>query len=97
MTVDFRELEALALQNLDLLEEAAQTYVIVAPTLPSCLQNRARKEISFFLELYLDSLTRTTQNPQPPENMLILKLPDDQARFARDGRSWGYLVSPLTL
>jgi hypothetical protein len=113
MTVDFRELEALALQNLDLplfsvlasrqeqyqdvtpaeildlLEEAAQSYAIVAPTLPSCLQNRARKEISFFLELYLDSLinSRTTQNPQPPENMLILKLADDQARFARDGRS----------
>jgi hypothetical protein len=123
MTVDVRELEALALQNLDLplfsvlasrqeqyqdvtpaeildlLEEAGQSYAIVAPTLPSCLQNRARKEISFFLELYLDSLinSRTTQNPQPPENMLILKLPDDQARFARDGRSWGYLVSPLTL
>jgi hypothetical protein len=85
-------------QILDLLEEAVQSYAIVAPTLPSCLQNSARKEISFFLELYLDSLinSRTTQNPQPPENMLILKLPDDQARFARDGRSWGYLVSPLT-
>jgi hypothetical protein len=62
-------------------------------------KNSARKEIEFFLELYLDSVinSRTTQNPQPPENMLILKLPDDQARFARDGRSWGYLVSPLTL
>jgi hypothetical protein len=122
MTVDFRELEALAFQNLDLplfkvlasrqeqyqdvtpaqildlLEEAAQSYAIVAPTLPFCLQNIARKEIEFFLELYLDSLinSRTTQNPQPPENMLILKLPDDQARFARDGRSWKYLVSPLT-
>jgi hypothetical protein len=121
MTVDFRELEALAFQNLDLplftvlasrqeqyqdvtpaeildlLEEAAQSYAIVDPTLPSCLQNSARKEIAFFLELYLDSLTRTTQNPQPSENMLILKLPDDQARLARDGRTWGYLVSPLTL
>ncbi len=109
MTVDFRDLEALAFQNLDLplfevlasrqeqyqdvtpaqildlLEEAAQTYAIVAPTLPSCLQNSARKEIAFFLELYLDSAidSRTTQNPQPPENMLIQKLPDDQARFAK--------------
>lgn len=70
---------------LDFLEEAAQAYAFVAPTLPSCLQNSARKEIAFFLELYLESLvdSRTTQNPPPPENMLIQKLPDDQARFAR--------------
>ena len=112
-TVDFRELEALTFQNLDLplfevlasrqeqyqdvtpaeildlLEEAAQTYAIVVPTLPSCLENSARKEISFFLELYLDILinSRTTQNPQLPENMLILMLPADRVRFARDGRS----------
>ena len=111
MTVDFRYLEALAFQNLDLplfkvlasrqeqyqdvtpeeildlLEEAAQTYAIVAPTLPCCLQNSARKEIGFFLELYLDSLinSRTRQNPQPRENMLIQKLPDDQTRFANMG------------
>jgi hypothetical protein len=78
-------------QILDLLEEAAQTYAIVAPTLPSCLQNSAKKEIRFFLELYLESLinSRTTQNPQPPENMLILKLPDDQARFAKMGVAGG--------
>ena len=108
MTFDFRYLETLAFQNLDLpmfevlssrqeqfqdvnpeeildlLEEAAQSYAIVAPTLPSCLQNSARKEIKFFLELYLDSLinSRTTQNPQPLENRLIQKLPDDQVRFA---------------
>ena len=77
---------------LDLLEEATQTYAIVAPTLPSCLQNSAKKEIGFFLELYLDSLinSRTTQNSQPPENMLILKLADDQARFAHAGRSRGH-------
>lgn len=97
MTVDFRELEALALQNLDLplfkvlasrqeqyqdvtpaeildlLEEAAQSYAIVAPTLPSCLQNSAKKEIAFFLELYLDSLTRNTQNSQPPENITLVR------------------------
>ena len=111
MTVDFRELETLAVQNpnlplfevlasrqqqyqdvtpaqiLDLLEEAAQTYAIVAPTLPSCLKNSAKKEIAFFLELYLDSLidSRTTQNPQPPENLVIQKFPDDQARFAKMG------------
>ncbi len=116
MTVDFRDLEALAFQNLDLplfevlasrkkqyqdatpeeildlLEEAAQTYAIVAPTLPSCLQNSAKKEIAFFLELYFDNLinSRTTQNPQLPENMLILMLPDDRVRFARDGRSRGH-------
>ena len=29
-------------QILDLLEEAEQTYAIVAPTLPSCLQNSAK-------------------------------------------------------
>lgn len=109
MTVDFRDLEALAFQNLDLplfkvlagrqeqyqdvtsaeildlLEEAAQTYAIVASTLPSCLQKTARKEITFFLELYVDSLinSRITQNPQPPENRLMLKLANDQAWFAR--------------
>ena len=113
MTVDYRDIEALACQNLDLplfkvlasrqeqyqdltpaeildlLEEATQTYTIVAPTLPSDLKNSAKKEIGFFLELYLDSLinSQTTQNSQPPENMLILKLADDQARFARDERS----------
>ena len=113
MTVNFRDLEALAFQSpelplfeifasrqeqyqdvtpaqiLDLLEEATQTYAIVAPTLPSCLKNSAKKEIAFFLEVYLESLinSRTTQNPQPPENMMILKLPDHQARVARDGRS----------
>lgn len=123
MTVDYRDLEALVFQNLDLplfkvlasrqeqyqdvtpaeildlLEEATQTYAIVAPTLPSCLQNSAREEIGFFLELYLDSLinSQTTQNPQPPENMLILKLSDDQVRFASDGFSQRSLVSPLTL
>lgn len=96
MTVNFRDLEALAFQSLELplfevlasrqeqyqdvtptqilnlLEEAAQTYAIVVPTLPSCLQNSAKKEIGFFLELYLDRLinSRTTQNPQPPKNML---------------------------
>jgi hypothetical protein len=123
ITVNFRDLEALAFQSLELplfevlasrqeqyqdvtptqilnlLEEAAQTYAIVAPTLPSCLQNSAKKEIGFFLELYLDRLinSRTTQNPQPPKNMLILNLPDDQARFPCDGRSWwGSLPSPLT-
>lgn len=90
MSVDLRDLEVLAFQNLDLplfkvltsrqeqyqdvtpaeildlLEEAAQTYAIVAPTLSSCLQNSAKKEIGFFLELYLNSLinSRTTQNPQ---------------------------------
>ncbi len=109
MTVNFRDLEALAFQSLDLplfevlasrqeqyrdvtpaqildlLEEAAQTYAIVAPTLPSYLKNSAKKEIAFFLELYLDSLidSRTTQNPQPPEKVLIQKLPDDRSRFAK--------------
>ncbi len=82
---------------LDLLEEAAQTYAIVAPTLPSCLKNRAKKEIAFFLELYLDSLmnSQTTQNPQPPENVLILKLPDDRARLANMGVA-GVMTKPLS-
>ena len=97
MTVNFRDLEALAFKSLDLplfnvlasrqkqyqdvtpaqildlLEEATQTYVIVAPTLPSCLKNSAKKEIAFFLELYLDTLTNspTRQNPQLAETMLI--------------------------
>jgi hypothetical protein len=97
MTVNFRDLEALAFKSLDLplfnvlasrqkqyqdvtpaqildlLEEAAQTYAIVAPTLPSCLKNSAKKEIAFFLELYLDTLTNspTRQNPQLAETMLI--------------------------
>ncbi len=123
MTVYYRDLEAIAFQNLDLplfkvlasrqeqyqdvtsaeildlLEQAAQTYALVAPTLPSCLKKSATKEIGFFLELYLESLinSRTTQNPQPSENMLILKLPHDHARFARDGRSRRSLVSTLTL
>jgi hypothetical protein len=125
MTVDFRDLEALAFQNLDLplfkvlasrqeqyqnvtpaeildlLEEAAQTYAIVAPTLPSCLQKTARKEIAFFLELYVDSLINSgiTQNPQPPENRLILKLADDPAWFARGASSpvTTKSVNPVTI
>jgi len=125
MTVDFRDLEALAFQNLDLplfkvlasrqeqyqnvtpaeildlLEEAAQTYAIVAPTLPSYLQNTARKEITFFLELYVDSLINSgiIQNPQPPENRLILKLADDQAWFARGASSpvTTKSVNPVTI
>ncbi len=59
---------------LDLLEEAIQTYAMLAPTLPHCLRNTARQEIEFFLSLYLESMrnSRSMQNPQPPENILRL-------------------------
>ncbi|HAA31814.1 MAG TPA: hypothetical protein DCE56_34095 [Cyanobacteria bacterium UBA8553] len=78
MTVEFRELKALAEQNtdlplsetleskrqqymdvipeeiLELLEEALETYALLAPSLPSALQDIAVKEIEFFMSLYQD-------------------------------------------
>lgn len=59
---------------LDLLEEAVETYVIVAPTLPSRLRSSARKEIDFFIRLYQDKIRSSfhVQNPQPPQKILQL-------------------------
>jgi hypothetical protein len=59
---------------LPLLEQAAQTYAVVAPTLPHRLRSIAQKEIEFFLSLYQEKIRkyRPGQNPQPPQNILQL-------------------------
>ena len=59
---------------LDLLEEAVETYIIVAPTLPRRLRTSARKEIEFFMQLYQDKIRSSfhVQNPQPPQKILQL-------------------------
>lgn len=59
---------------LDLLEEAVETYVIIAPTLSSYLRGVAKKEIEFFIRLYQDKIRNTLhiQNPQPPQKILQL-------------------------
>lgn len=95
---DFRDLEALAKQDLslsltevlaeqtsqyqdaipeeilDLLEEAAETYVVLAPTLPERLRNSACKEIDFFMRLYQDKIKKFLgiENPQFPQKITQL-------------------------
>jgi hypothetical protein len=56
----------------DLLEEAAETYAFVAPTLSPHQRNSSRQEIEFFLSLYLDSLKNSfrPQKPQLPQKLL---------------------------
>jgi hypothetical protein len=44
--------DAIPEEILDLLEEAVETYDILAPALPPRLQNTARKEIDFLISLY---------------------------------------------
>ncbi len=46
----------------DLLEEASETYALLAPTLSSHLQSMARKEIEFFRSLYQDTLKKSVPN-----------------------------------
>ncbi|GEM_PF-4218222 len=49
---------------LELLEEVAQTYVVLAPTLSPKLRYSARKEIEFLAFLYQDSLIKSTSPHQ---------------------------------
>ncbi len=59
---------------LPLLEQAAQTYEVMAPTLPQRLRSIARKEIEFFLSLYKEKFSkyRPSQKLQLPQNILQL-------------------------
>lgn len=96
MTVEFRELKALAEQNpdwalsetleskrqqymdvipeeiLELLEEALETYAMLAPSLPPTLQDIAVQEIEFFMSLYQDKSRESLQlqNLQPLQKIL---------------------------
>lgn len=66
--------DAIPEEILDLLEEAAETYVVLAPTLPCRLQKSARKEIEFFIQLYQDKIRKFLgiENPQPPQKITQL-------------------------
>lgn len=66
--------DAIPEEILDLLEEAAETYTSLAPTLPHRLRNIAKKEIEFFLSVYQNKMREyhRIQNPQPPQNILQL-------------------------
>ena len=66
--------DAIPEEILDLLEEAAETYAIMAPALPPGLGNTAKKEIEFFISLYQDRIKDcvTIQNAQPPQKILRL-------------------------
>lgn len=66
---------ATAEEILNLLAEVAETYAILAPTLPQNLEYSARKEIEFFLSLYQDKRNRLSyfQKPQhSPESVRSL-------------------------
>jgi predicted transcriptional regulator len=56
---------------LDLLEEAVETYIIVAPTLPRRLRTSARKEIEFFMQLYQDKIRSSFHVPDYQEQSRI--------------------------
>lgn len=64
--------DAVPEEILDLLEEAAETYAILAPLLPQRLGKAARKEIEFLVSLYKEKLRKFfhIQNPQLPHNIL---------------------------
>ncbi|MCA1993494.1 MAG: hypothetical protein LDL41_15855 [Coleofasciculus sp. S288] len=66
--------DAVPEEILDLLEEAAETYAVLASKLPYRLKNSARKEIEFFLSLYQTKIreSRPLQHPQPPQKILQL-------------------------
>jgi hypothetical protein len=66
--------DAIPEEILDLLEEAAETYVSLAPTLPQRLQQVAKKEIEFLISLYYNKIRDSLkiENPQPPQNIAEL-------------------------
>lgn len=65
--------DAIPEEILDLLEEAVETYDILAPALPPRLQNTARTEINFLISLYqnkvkdVQSIHHSKQYPQIPQ------------------------------
>ncbi len=57
---------------LELLEEALETYAMLAPSLPPMLQDIAVQEIEFFISLYQDKSRDSLQiqNLQPLQKIL---------------------------
>ena len=49
------------------LTEVAETYAVLAPTLPANLQYSAKKEIEFFLSIYQDKLKKSSQIHKLPQ------------------------------
>ncbi len=66
--------DAVPEEILDLLEEAVETYNMVAPALPASLEDTARKEIDFLISLYQDKIKgyQSIDNPESPQKMLEL-------------------------
>ncbi len=66
--------DAIPEEILDLLEEAAETYSVVAPTLPNRLQNTAKKEMEFFLSLYKEKVKHSPTNHKPQPSQKVLQV-----------------------
>jgi hypothetical protein len=52
----------------DLLEESIESYVTIAPSLPSNLRHSARKETEFFAWLFQERIAELVYTLHPPES-----------------------------
>lgn len=57
----------------DFLQDVAETYALLEPTLSPKLRNSAKQEIEFFLSLYQDSLQRTSHLQKAPQSQGSVK------------------------